>query len=134
MTPHTLTAAEKFFFDHAGYSYDPVTETPEQGRIRCARNLAAAEALAREAGVSFAWEVDQDIDSSDFDDSTDPWALWTCVAYDCTGAVAASLGGVDFGRDGTPHGDDYRRVVEAELADECIDRTLATAATSTPRA
>ena len=37
-----MTPAE-FFFTHAGYSYDPKTETPEQGRAKCAQRLAEAE-------------------------------------------------------------------------------------------
>lgn len=27
-----MNKQEQFFYDHAGYSYDPKTETPEQGR------------------------------------------------------------------------------------------------------
>jgi hypothetical protein len=110
-------AAYHFFLKHAGYSYDPQTETPLQGRIRCAKTLAAAERRAHDAGCSFEWRVD-DIDSSDFDDSPEPWALWVCIARDANGNVFASLGGVDFGRDKEPWGDPYRRVVEAELAAE----------------
>ena len=78
MTPtQTLTADQQFFFDCACHSYDPRTETPEQGRTRCALDLAAAEA---------------------------------------------------FGRDGSPWGDPYRRVVEAELAGQHLHETMAAAA------
>ena len=34
-----MTKQEQFFYDHAGWSYDPKTETPEQGRERCAKDL-----------------------------------------------------------------------------------------------
>lgn len=109
-----------FFYAHAGYSYRPDTETPSQGRRRCARELARAERLGSAAGLSFTWSYDPDIDSSDFDDSADPWPLWQCECFNEDGGMAAYLGGIDLGRDGIPHGDPYRRVVEAELAMEAL--------------
>lgn len=112
MTPYA------FFFKHAGYSYDPARETALQGRRRCARVTAAAERKAREAGCAFAWEVDPYATSADWSDESPAWAQWTCVMYSAEGEVLASLGAVDFGRDGEPWGDPYRRVVEAELAAE----------------
>ena len=121
-----LSPAARFFYDHAGYAHG-LDETPEQGRIRCAMNLVAVEGIAREAGMSFSWDIDPNIDSSDFDDSPDPWPLWVCIAYSCTGEIVGSRGGVDFGRDGSPHSNDYRRIIEAELADAHIDAVLATA-------
>lgn len=108
-----------FFRTHAGFSYDPAKETKAQGRARYARALAKAEVAALFAGLHFAWEVD-DIDSRDFSDDPEPWALYACTAYNATGDAVAHLGGIDFGRDGTPHADPYRRVVEAELALEAI--------------
>lgn len=120
-----MSKAAQFFFEHAGSSYNPARETPEQGRERCARNLAAAEGIAREAGVSFAWSEDPDVDSSDWRDDCKPYATWECVAYDAAGNACGSLGGIDFGPDGSPYGDNYRRVVEAELAAECVDEILA---------
>lgn len=110
-----LSAPEKFFYDHAGYSYDPLTETPDEGRIRCAKNLSAAESLAREAGVSFEWVLDADADDPN---------KWGCMLHDAVGNVQCSLWDIDFGPDGSPWGDDYRRVVEAELADEYVDQVL----------
>ena len=53
----TLTPAQAFFFEHAGYSYGQ-GETPEQGRTRGAIALAEHEARASAAGVSFRWEPD----------------------------------------------------------------------------
>ena len=118
-------SAYHFFLANAGYSYDPKTETPLQGRQRCAKTLAHAEKRARERGCSFHWEIDGDITSAEWiapdqdgGRRRDPWDTWACVARDDTGAVFASLCGIDFGRDGTPWGSTYRRVVEAELACE----------------
>lgn len=114
-----------FFLANAGYNYDPKTETPLQGRIRCARDLAYHEKRAHDAGATFQWEIDDDASSADWiaDDedggkNCDPWQVWACVARDAKGAVFASLYGIDFGRDGTPWSSPYRRVVEAELACE----------------
>lgn len=119
----SLTKDQAFFFGHAGYSYDPITQTPEQGRTLCAINLAAAEEKARNAGVSFAWSIDPDCTSADWKGNREdggkyrnPWQTWICCAYDANGELLDSLGGIDFGRDGSPWGDTYRRVCEAEIA------------------
>jgi len=66
------------------------------------------------AGVTFEWRIDADSDSSDWCND-EPWQLWECIAYDAAGNVCGSLSAVDFGRDGSPHSDDYARVVQAEL-------------------
>lgn len=114
-----------FFLRHAGYSYDPKTETPLQGRIRCAKNLAAAASFALKAGASFEWSHDPDIDSSEWSDERLPYSAWQCIARDYCGNVVASLSGIDFGRDGSPYrAEPYRRVVEAELAAEYMDQTM----------
>ena len=120
-----MTPAAAFFYKHAGYSYTPGRETKEQGRRRCARALAAAELAARDAGASFDWDHDPDCTSADFSDADPPWRLWECIARDANGNIFASLGGIDFGRDGTPWSDPYRRVVEAELALEMPDPVAA---------
>ena len=109
-----------FFYEHAGFSYDPKTETPEQGNLRGAEALAAAEARGRDEGLSFEWDIDPDVDSSSFSGARPSWSLWCCQAYDADGEKVASLWGCDFGRGGTPYGDAYRRVVEAELALEYL--------------
>jgi hypothetical protein len=119
MTTSKLTPFE-FFYEHAGYGYDPAKQTEDEGRRESAQRLADAERWASDEGYSFEWEVDQDIDSSDFDDSPEPWALWVCVCRNLEGEVTASLCGIDFGRDGEPWGDYYRRVAEAELALETM--------------
>lgn len=119
-----MTADVKFFYDHAGFSWKPNVETREEGRLRCAQNYAAAEGIGRNAGLSFVWAVDPDVDSRDFSNARPSWQLWECCMYDAKGALVDSMGGVDFGRCGSPHGSDYRRVVEAELAAQHVDRTL----------
>lgn len=111
-----------FFREHAGYAYDPKIETAAQGRARCARALAAAEQWARDEGYSFSWSIDPLASSADWiadgGRDCDPWAVWQCAMLDPEGDCAASLHGIDFGREGRPYGDPYRRVVEAELAAE----------------
>jgi hypothetical protein len=54
-----LTADQFFFYQNAGYVYDSKTETPEQGRLRCAKELAAAEAIGQRLGYAFEWEFDE---------------------------------------------------------------------------
>lgn len=110
--------AYQFFLRHAGYSYDPKTQTRMQGRIKCAQSLARAERTACDAGFSHEWETDRVSNSSEFRDDVPPYSLWCCVARDSKGAIVATLGGIDFGPDGSPWGDPYRRVVEAELSSE----------------
>lgn len=127
--PRGLSVAARFFWTHAGYSWESARgETQAQGRKRCALNLAAAEGIAREAGYTFEWRVDQDSDSRDFSKSRPAWPLYECVMRDLAGEAAQSLGGVDFGRGASgPYGD-YRRVVEAELASQECAVVLASAA------
>lgn len=119
-----LNADARFFYDNAGYSHNPNTETAEQGHVRSALSLAAAEGIARNAGVSFEWSVDEGTDSSEFSNKRPWYDLYVCIAYDAAGNVCGSLGGIDFGRDKGPRESDYRRVVEAELAAEYVDQTL----------
>jgi hypothetical protein len=124
-----LNDDQRFFFDHAGYGYNPATETPEQGRTRCAIALEVAERSVRNLRhaepIAFVWEVDPDIDSSEYDDSEKPYALWQCCLM-VNDTPANSLHGIDFGRDGSPIGAAYARVVEAELAAEWLaDRKTA---------
>jgi len=115
--------AVAFFVANAGYSYDPKTETEEQGKRRGARKLATAERRAWKEGCRFSWSVDPDIDSSDFSDERPPWSLYQCAMFAPDGRCVASLHGIDFGRDGFPSdGNTYRRVVEAELALEAYSR------------
>lgn len=107
-----------FFLRHAGYSYNPSTQTPLQGRIGGAKRLAHAEKAAMVAGCSFEWSIDPASSSLDFSDECPPWDQWQCVMRDCLGRIVQSLHGIDCGRGGGPWGDPYRRVVQAELAIE----------------
>jgi hypothetical protein len=111
-----MQSAYQFFLKHAGYSYDPKTEKPIDGRRRCARELASVERIARYGDYDYHWSIDPHTDSSDFDDSDEPWQLWQCCMVNSDGRIVASLHGIDFGRDGSPWSSSYRRVVEAELA------------------
>ena len=113
-----MPTAYHFFLANAGYSYDPKTQTPMQGRRECARKLADAERGARDAGYSFHWGEDPHADSSDFSNRKPAYRLWCVDMFNPEGITVASLGGIDFGRDGSPWSDPYRRVVEAELACE----------------
>lgn len=117
---------QAFFWRHGGFSFDPHAETPEQGRKRCAINSADDESRGMTAGLSFEWQIDLDIDSSEWDDDPDPWQTWNCVCRDSSGRIVSSLCGIDFGRNGEPWGDPYRRVVEADLASDALIEIEAT--------
>lgn len=110
-----LTAAE-FFYLKAGWSYDPHKQTQDEGRQECARALAMAERWAGETGIEYRWSVDQDAMATE---GLDGGVLWECVAIDDDYEQVASLGGIGFDS-GEPWGDDYRRVIEAELALEAM--------------
>ncbi|MGB7728409.1 MAG: hypothetical protein WBL50_10275 [Candidatus Acidiferrum sp.] len=114
-----LTDAEFFFYENAGYSYDPKKETAEQGRIRCAKQLADAERLAVSYGFTFEWEEDWSIGSHRKyygEDSVyadhEPHTCESCIVRDEDVNVLGSLGCID------DADSNYRRVIQAELADE----------------
>lgn len=111
--------AVRFFFTHAAFSYMPGKETRDEGRARCARELAEAERKGREAGLVFDWTADPDCDSSEWSDEAPAYVQWQCLCY-LNNEIVASLGCIDFGRDGDPWNDPYQRVVEAELAAEAL--------------
>jgi len=118
-----LNAVEQFFYDQAGYSYDPTKETQEEGRQRGAILLASAERWAHETGYAYEWRLDEENNSmawcepnEDGGENCDPWPAWACIMRDETGKAVQSLWSIDFGRDGEPWGNPYRREVEAELA------------------
>lgn len=118
----TSQTAVQFFYNNAGYCYIPEIETQEQGRRSCAQSLAEAEERACDLGYSFRWEIDGISDSSDFSNEEPAWNLWVCYMNSPQGECAGSLSGIDFGRDGEPWGNPYRRVVEAELAQENLPK------------
>ena len=120
---HITDPRVRFFYDRAGYSYDPKTETEWEGNLRCATLLANAEARAQRDGLRFEWKHDPDADHTGLD-HTDP--LWLCTVYDMDGTFRGFLmGNIDLGLDGTPGRVAYARVVEAELASEFYATTRA---------
>lgn len=106
-----MNESGQFFYDHAGYGYDPATETPEQGRKRCARELAAAEAERTERGWWVEWTHDQDSGYGGWYTAT----LYHAAPLTGERTALTSCGAVDAG-----DGDPYRRVVVAELAREAL--------------
>jgi hypothetical protein len=113
-----LSPAEFFFYENAGYSYDPKTQTPEQGRIACAKALAEAEAVGKRLEYSFEWDWDECPDLSFMSDEEreQEHEVLCCRIVDPETArysLASLCGIVD-----PDH--NYRRVIEAELASEAI--------------
>ncbi len=105
-----LTQDQKFFFEHAGWSYHPLTESRALGRTRCAVSLAAAEQAFMRADVSCVWEDDQPERGAKYE--TCEW----CSIRSADGSILASLGGI------TDADANYRRVIRAELALECLEQ------------
>lgn len=127
-----LTEQELFFYSQAGYSYTQ-TETPDEGRARGARSLAAAETWAREEGVTFEWSDDPDGYMSAGEGDEGPW--YQLLAQHPDGRTA-SLGGVSLNPSedtwwGSRRINPYARVVEAELASEIREQTPSTSVTFT---
>ncbi len=121
MAMTNLSPAIDFFLERAGFSFDPATETAEEGKLRAANALAAAEAWAADPAneVSIDWERDYEADLDDnCDCGEDHGPNYVGIVY-VAGEVKASLGAVTFGEDGL--NDPYRRVVEAELASEAME-------------
>lgn len=112
-----MNGSERFFYDNAEFSWDPRIETREEGRRSAAKALAKAEQWATEKAVMFKWDIDRDSDSSDFSGERPAWVLWECCAYLTDENIPdAGVRGVDFGRDGSPRGSAYARVIRASLA------------------
>lgn len=109
-----LTTDQQFFFKHAMWSYDPMRESPARGRTRGAVKLAAAEQAFMRADVLCVWENDQPDSDTKFSDSCE----W-CSIRAVNGDILASLGMI------TDADANYRRVVRAELALECLDQLKA---------
>jgi len=110
-----MTKIEQFFYDHAGFSWNPATETQEQGRERYAKALAAAEHLALEENWHYDWDWDNyDCGHAKGECSGRPEY---CQLWDAERAsLLASLSGI------CDADDNYRRVVQAELAVEAMTR------------
>lgn len=106
-----------FFFKNAGYSYDPKSQTPKQGRAARARKLAEAERYfdAHDWRIEWweDWTVECHVDAFDGYD-VEPETCEQAILYDAAGNVLASLGCID------DADDNYRRVIRAELALEAM--------------
>ena len=115
-----MNAMTRFFFENAGYSYDPKRETPQQGKLRCARQLAAAERwLSEQPGHEIEWAVDDHPDRSGIDHDG---PLYGCIVT-LASEEQASLWGIDLGPEGDLS-DPYARVVVAELASELMPQNV----------
>jgi hypothetical protein len=114
LTDSRIRRAVRFFAEHAGYSSPP-------GRMACAAALALAEWDARQAGVWFAWEDDPEgmpdggLCSCGCGNEIHRCEGCVCYSPDDDGShyfILTSLWGI---WDASP---EYRRVVQAELAQE----------------
>jgi hypothetical protein len=105
-----MTPAERFFYEHAGYSHDPRTETAEQGRVSTARALAAAEARLK-AGP---YLVDHEPSPEPWEGNGPSWRVRLFVGSDEL-LLLGSVGAVE-----CEENDPHMRVVAAELALEYL--------------
>lgn len=108
-----LTEPFAFFLSHAGYSWEPATESKRAGRVRCARELASAESWSADAGLATVWEDDWSIGSHvrEYGYDCEPQSCELARLVDVsTGETLETMGCVDGASD------DYRRVIAAELA------------------
>jgi len=114
MATEALTDTEQFFYDHAGWSYNRGTETPEEGRARGARKLAAAERRLKDGPYYVNYKPDDQPWNGDEPYDGPLWiaTLWS-VAGSTSGEVLGAIGSVP-----AELGDPYMRVIAAELADE----------------
>jgi hypothetical protein len=109
-----LTDDEEFFYDHA--SYHPGTS--DEAHRQRARELAEAEALLNRTPAAWiTWDDEDDPDTSDHQQyrATLQAESGTAPSQD-QGTALASLRRLDAAPD-----DPYRRVIEAQLADDARD-------------
>lgn len=114
MTSKSTQARWRFFLEHAGYATPP-------GRAQCALDLARAEERANtDPSLRFRWEPDVDPDLSWMSDEerARPHEVEGCIVerFELCGTwhPITSLWGI------VDADDAYRRVIEAELACECV--------------
>jgi len=106
-----MTIDEQFFFEHAGFFYNPATETVAVGKLNSALTYAAAEAHARAECWYFEWVPDPDADPYDWDgEGPIGTEAYGCILRDASGKALASLWAI------WDPGGVYRRIVQAELA------------------
>jgi hypothetical protein len=105
----------EFFYKHAAYSYGP-DQTKRQGRMEGAMKLARAEREAEERGWNVEWQPDgMPYDMGDAETEM-PNEVLFAVLKDASGNIIGSLSGI------ADPDNNYRRVVEAELALEALAR------------
>jgi hypothetical protein len=113
----SLTQDQRFFYEHAGYSYK-APETATQGRIRCAIELAQAEEYALNLNWEFEWDWDECPDlswMSEEEQNEDHEVLCARIVNpDDRRHSLASVCGI------TDPDSNYRRVIEAQLASEAL--------------
>jgi hypothetical protein len=112
-----LSKDERFFYDHAGWSYNPQTESKLAGHMNSAKQLAEAERQVRNLGWRFDWQDDWTVGSHTAEygkDCGEPETCESCIVYSEVGTILASLHCID----DADH--NYRRVIEAELALEAL--------------
>lgn len=106
-----LASAIQFFFEHAGYSTPP-------GRKTVAKQLARAECEASKRGWEGEWDPDEDPDLSWMtpEERRQPHEVYCVGLRGSPGdlLVAGPICGV------VSPDRNYRRVLEAELADEAL--------------
>jgi hypothetical protein len=107
-----LKGAAAFFYDNAGYSWDDTRETPEQGKVRTAEKLAAAERFALDQDWYFEWDIDKDAHLDRPSGIIQPEdKAYYCELWDSAGDnLLQCLCGI------WEPTREYRRVVQAELA------------------
>ena len=116
-----LNPTEMFFYEHAGFSYDPKTQTPDQGHRESAIRYAEAENIAMRHqaidGWHYEWDIDRegctgcDCGNPDCDCSSGrPHKVMYCILRDGKGETLASLFGI------CKPSKEYQRVIAAELA------------------
>jgi len=112
----TLTEAERFFYENAPSSYDPTTETEEQGRINGARQLAAAEERLTSGPYFVSIEPETEAYEGSF-----PYEgpLFVVCLFTLSNSTDAELIG-STGNVACEESDPYMRVLGAELALEYI--------------
>jgi hypothetical protein len=94
-----MNERESFFYDNAGWSYDPIVETEHEARKRGARELAQAELEYEVSGFHTVVEPDPDADGSwcltederkEFEENA-----FRMIMYDPLGQIVNSLHGID---------------------------------------
>lgn len=126
------TEAVDFFYRWGYTSWNPDTETEDEGKRRGARETAIAEAWGKAKGLVVVWVDDWSVDhKEEFPDAYPVNGPNTCEeAYiEYKGEVVAALGCID------DADENYRRVTEANLMEEAhdeverLDRTVKIEAT-----